>query len=97
MRDRLGVAESLVGAASVVASADPSIAAALLSEAERIRGDCAAVATPRQAADVAAVRALLGGHEQVPEEEAVLAEGVAVDRALSALAQIEHSTAARAD
>ena len=97
MGDRLSVAESLVGAAAVIASADPSIADALLSEAGRIRDSCAAVATPRQTGDLAAVRALLNRRPPVVEEEGAPAEASAVDRALRALAEIERSGTTRAD
>ncbi len=81
MGDHLGVAESLVGAAAVLADADPHTAATLLGEAERIRGVCGAVTTPRQAADLTAARSVL-----VLREHAVVAQGAAPEAATVALA-----------
>ena len=62
--DHRGVAESLIGAAAVVTSVDRATAAALISAAERLRTELAAVTTPRQADDVAAIRAMVGEHKR---------------------------------
>jgi hypothetical protein len=91
MGDHLGVAESLVGAAAVVASTDPPTAAALVDEAERLQTALGAVATPRQAGDLAAVRSLLRGREEAPEGEGPPPEALTVTRALRALRELEGS------
>ena len=87
--DHLGVAESLIGAAAVVTSVDRATAAALISAAERLRTELAAVTTPRQADDVAAIRAMVGEHKAAPAYLAAYDEATAVARAVRALEEIE--------
>jgi hypothetical protein len=89
MGDRLGVAESLVGAAAVVVSADRAAAAALLSGAERLRTKVGAVATPREAAEVASVRAALNGLEAPADGQDVRDEASMVTMAVHALEDLE--------
>jgi putative intracellular protease/amidase len=95
MRDHLGVAESLVGAAAVLAATDPSTAGALLTEAERVRTSCGAVSTPRQAADLAAIRSVAGGPDPAPEASDPAAEASTAMRALRALEGLEGSAGMR--
>jgi hypothetical protein len=94
MGDHLGVAESLVGAAAVLADADPHTAATLLGEAERLRSSCGAVTTPRQADVLAAARSVRGGPEQLLEAEGPSAEADPVTLALRALDVVGRSAGA---
>ncbi|WP_460627566.1 ATP-binding protein [Intrasporangium mesophilum] len=94
MGDHLGVAESLVGAAAVLAEADPRAAAVLLREAARLRSSCGAVTTPRQADDLAAVRSASGGPEHLLEADEPLLEADPVALALRALEVVEGSAGA---
>jgi predicted ATPase/class 3 adenylate cyclase len=87
--DRLGVAESLIGTAAVVASADRVVAGALIGAAQRLRTELGAVVTPRQADDLAAARAMLGEHETSPADSRPYDEAAAVARAVGALEEIE--------
>jgi tetratricopeptide (TPR) repeat protein len=87
--DRLGVAESLIGAATVVASTDRATAAALVGAGLKLRTALGAVLTPRQADDIAAVRALLGEHEDVAAYSGSQQEAAEVTRAVRALEEIE--------
>ena len=87
--DHLGVAESLIGAAAIVASADRAAAAALVGAALKLRTAMGAVVTPRQADDVAAVRALLGEHEEAAAYSGSQHEAAEVNRAVRALEEIE--------
>ncbi len=89
--DRLGVAESLIGTAAVVASADRATAVALIGAAERLRTELGAVVTPRQADDVAAARAMLGGHKRSPADPGPYDEAAEMARAMRALEEIERS------
>jgi hypothetical protein len=89
--DHLGVAESLVGTAAVVASADRAIAGALIRAAQGLRTELGAVVTPRQADDVAAAREMLGEHQTSPAESGPDDEATAVARAVRALEEIESS------
>ena len=87
--DRLGVAESLIGTAAVVASADRVVAGALIAAAQRLRTQLGAVVTPRQTDDVAAASAMLGEHETSPADSRTYDEATAVARAVRALEEIE--------
>jgi tetratricopeptide (TPR) repeat protein len=89
--DRLGVAESLIGAAAVVAGTDRATAGALVGAAQRLLIELGAVVTPRQADDVAAVRALLGEHKEALAYPGSEYEALAVIRAVRALEKIEGS------
>lgn len=60
--DRLGVVESLIGVARVAAVSAPAGAALLLGQALALRDSMGAGPTRRQAADIAAVLALVHGH-----------------------------------
>ncbi|WP_161964993.1 ATP-binding protein [Ornithinimicrobium cerasi] len=75
--DRLGVAESLLGSAEVVATADAATAAVLVGAAERLLNRLGAALTPRLAADLASVPALVG-HELV-EMTSAHARGIPED------------------
>ena len=89
--DHLGVAESLIGAAGLVASADQATASALVGAAQRLLTESGAVVTPRQADDIAAVRALLGEHKEAFADQGSDYEALAVTRAVRALDGIEGS------
>jgi len=89
--DHLGVAESLIGAAAVVGSTDRATAGALVGAAQRLLTELGAVVTPRQADDVAAVRALLGEHKEALTDPGPEYEALAVIRAGHALDEIEGS------
>jgi hypothetical protein len=89
--DQLGVAESLIGAAAVVASSDRATAGALVGAAERLLTELGAVVTPRQADEIAAVRALLGEHREALAYTGSEYEALAVTHALRALDNIEGS------
>ena len=87
--DHLGVAESLVGIAAVVAGADPSTAEVLADAAERLRRSCGAVTTPRQASDLATVRSTGRGRDHVADAERPQPEAAVVAVALSALERLD--------
>ena len=89
--DHLGVAESLVSAAAVVARADQDTAAAMLGVAEAVRHELGAVATPRQREAVAYARSLLRGGEQASEQHVLADEAGMVTRAARALQELEGS------
>jgi predicted ATPase/class 3 adenylate cyclase len=89
--DHLGVAESLIGAAALVASTDPATTGDLVGAAQRLLTELSAVLTPRRADDVAAVRALLGEHKEVLADQGSDYEALAVTRAVRALDEIEGS------
>jgi hypothetical protein len=77
-----------------VARADPSTAAALVREAERLRRSCGAATTPRQAGELAAVRALLAGREPgVMTAGPALEPDETVERAVQALKDLAGSAA----
>lgn len=59
--DRLGVAESLTAAATLVAPTDLAVARRLMSGAQALRAECGAHPTPRQSAEESAAWSLLGG------------------------------------
>ena len=89
--DHLGVAESLIGAAALVATTDRATAGTLLGAAQRLLTELGAVVTPRQANDVAAVRALLGEHKEALADPGSDYEALAVTHAVRALDEIEGS------
>ena len=89
--DHLGVAESLIGAAAIVASTDRTMAGALVGAALNLLTALGAVVTPRQADDVAAVRTLLGEHKEALAYPGSEDEALAVTRAVRALEEIEGS------
>jgi predicted ATPase/class 3 adenylate cyclase len=89
--DRLGVVESLIGTAAVVATADRAMAGVLIGTAQRLRTELGAVVTPRQAGDVAAARALLDEHKTPPADPGPFDEAAAVARAMHALEEIENT------
>jgi tetratricopeptide (TPR) repeat protein len=95
--DHLGVADSLVGAAAVIAAGDPSTAAALLGQANRLRTDRSAVTTPRQAHDLDLVRAHLDGGRLPVAAETASAEASTVTRAIRALGGLEGSARVSVD
>jgi hypothetical protein len=89
--DRLGVAESLIGAAAVVAGTDRATSGALVGAAQRLLTELGAVVTPRQADDVAAVGVLLGEHTEALAYPGSEYEALVVIRAVRALEEIEGS------
>jgi predicted ATPase/class 3 adenylate cyclase len=94
--DRLGVVESLVGAAGVVAATDRAAARALVSAAQLLQADLGAEATPRQAEALAAVEAVLAAE---PDEEArppAVDESGAVALAIRLLEGLEQTDVPRA-
>jgi tetratricopeptide (TPR) repeat protein len=93
--DHLGVAESLIGAAGLVAIADQATASALVGAAQRLLTESGAVVTPRQADDIAAVRSLLGEHKEAIADQRSDYEALALTRAVRALDDIEGSGDAR--
>jgi predicted ATPase/class 3 adenylate cyclase len=95
--DRLGVAESLVAAGALVAGADPVTARALLAAAKSLRSGAGAEATPRQADEVAAARALLGDRGEVVDDDTRPPdEASTVARAVHALEVLERTDGVRA-
>jgi predicted ATPase/class 3 adenylate cyclase len=96
MGDHLGVTESLVGAAAVLASPDPDTAAALVAEAQTLRTAMGAVTTPRQAAELTAVRELLDGRAEASLGEQSPGESAVVTRARRALGKLEDPAGVRA-
>jgi len=82
---------ALIGAAAVVGSTDRATAGALVGAAQRLLTELGAVVTPRQADDVAAVRALLGEHKEALTDPGPEYEALAVIRAGHALDEIEGS------
>ncbi|HET9020619.1 MAG TPA: NB-ARC domain-containing protein [Ornithinibacter sp.] len=68
--DRLGVAESLAAAASLVAPTDPATAQRLARSALSLRVGCGAVPTPRQAAQESAAWSLVGARDEGSSDRA---------------------------
>jgi len=87
--DRLGVAESLVSAAPLVARVDPAGAGGLVRAALSLRLSCGAQPTPRQVAAEAPARVLLGGQQVGPTDAEGRGQHAAVHLATRALQQVE--------
>ncbi|WP_256842959.1 ATP-binding protein [Ornithinimicrobium cryptoxanthini] len=94
--DRLGVAESLLGSAGVVATVDQVTASDLVAAAQRLHTELGAVMTPRLTGDLEVIRSLLGGHEVDGQSHETGDDAQAVERAVRALRALEGSGAARA-
>jgi tetratricopeptide (TPR) repeat protein len=94
--DRLGVVESLVGAAGVVATTDRTAAGALVSAARLLERELGVEATPRQAAALSAVDAVLAGGPGESAGPPHLDEGGAVALATRLLEGLEQTEVPRA-
>jgi hypothetical protein len=87
--DRLGVVESLVASAAVVAASDPGTASHLVAAAADVRASLGAVATPRQTADVAVIPAALAAKGEEQPRRAPVDEAAAVHMASRALGNLQ--------
>jgi hypothetical protein len=71
-------------------------AATLVDAAGTLRDAAGAVPTPRQAADLAAVKALLGENGAPPDDAAPRADRPVVEQAMRALEEVERRDGTRA-
>jgi predicted ATPase len=96
MGDRLGVAESLVGAADVLAHTDGTAARTLVQAARSLQAELGAEATPRQAAALTAAETVLGAEGEEGAGNQALDERGAVALASRLLKGLEQAEVPRA-